>query len=221
MKTDMFDIRGMTCSVCSRRVYKSVSNLAGVSEANVNFLKNSMRVTFDDAVLSAADIVAAVTKAGYGASVRGANTGKSSAASDDNTASTELMAMKHRVLVSFLFSVPLFYISMGHMMGWPLPAFLLGAENALPYALTQFFLTLPVVFVNAGYYRKGFTALFSGAPNMDSLIAIGSGAAVVFGVYAIYRMAFALGLGDFGTVHHFAINPYFDSAALILALITS
>jgi heavy metal translocating P-type ATPase len=217
----LFDISGMTCSACSARVEKSVAALQGVNEVNVNLLKNSMNVSYDEKITSAGNITAAVEKAGYGAALRnGQHSGKAAGSAPSDIAKQELQEMKQRLLISLLFTVPLFYIAMGHMAGLPLPGFLTGPQNALAYAFTQFLLTLPVVFVNFKYYRVGFKTLFSGAPNMDSLIAIGSGAAVVFGVYAIYKMGNALGHGDLAGTEHFAMNLYFESAAMILTLIT-
>jgi len=221
MAKQQFDVTGMTCSACSRRVNKAVEALAGVKEVNVNLLKNSLSVDFDDQVLSERDIVAAVEEAGYGASVRGGQKRPAGAEADrPDPAEQEVREMKRRLIGSVLFTIPLFYISMGHMVGLPLPGFLLGVQNAAAFAFTQLLLTLPVIFINYKYYRVGFKTLLSGAPNMDSLIAIGSGAAAVFGVYAIYKMLFALGAGDMETVHHFAMNLYFESAAMILTLIT-
>lgn len=221
MRKEQFDITGMTCSACSRRVHKAVEALAGVSEVSVNLLKNSLAVSFDDQALSGRDIVAAVEKAGYGALRRGEKKRRAEAGGESSDpAVRELQEMGRRLAASFLFAIPLFYISMGHMVGLPLPISLLGTHNAAAFAFTQFLLTVPVVFINFKFYRVGFKTLFSGAPNMDSLIAIGSGAAVVFGVYALYKIFFALGAGDMETVHHFAMNLYFESAAMILTLIT-
>lgn len=221
MSKQQFDVTGMTCSACSRRVHKAVAALAGVNEVNVNLLKNSMSVSFDDQSLSERDIIAAVEEAGYGASLRGGPKPAAGAATEtEDPAAREVREMKRRLIGSFIFTIPLFYISMGHMAGLPLPAFLLGSQNAAAFAFTQLLLTIPVMFINIKYYRVGFKTLFSGAPNMDSLIAIGSGAAAVFGVYAIYKMLFALGVGDLETVHHFSMNLYFESAAMILTLIT-
>lgn len=221
MRKEQFDITGMTCSACSRRVHKAVEALAGVSEVSVNLLKNSLAVSFDDQALSGRDIVAAVEKAGYGALRRGEKKRPAETGGEiSDPAVRELKEMGRRLAASFLFAIPLFYISMGHMVGLPLPSFLLGTHNAAAFAFTQFLLTVPVVFINFKFYRVGFKTLFSGAPNMDSLIAIGSGAAVVFGVYALYKILFALGAGDMETVHHFAMNLYFESAAMILTLIT-
>ena len=219
MRKEQFDITGMTCSACSARVEKGVTKLEGMGEVAVNLLKNSMTVSYDEAVLSSGDIVAAVEKSGYGAVPRTKAEKKAENTAVD-TAKQELAKMKLRLRVSLLFTVPLFYISMGHMMGWPLPGFLLGMENAMSFAFTQFLLVLPVIIVNSKYYRGGFKALFSGAPNMDSLVAIGSGAATVYGIYAIYRIGYGLGHGDMEMVHRFSMDLYFESAGVILTLIT-
>lgn len=137
-----------------------------------------------------------------------------------DTAKAEIDSMKRRLIVSFLFSVPLFYISMGHMMGWPLPDFFHGNGNAITFAFTQFLLVLPVAIVNEKYFRVGFKTLFKGSPNMDSLIAIGSTAAIVYGVYAIYKIGYGLGHGDMALVSQYSMDLYFESAAMILTLIT-
>lgn len=219
MRNATFDVVGMTCSACASRVDKAVSALTGVREVSVNLLKNSMKVSFDETALTEKDIIAAVEKTGYGALPHDAQT-----RSVHNTIpardTMESRALKRRLVVSFLCTIPLFYLAMGHMIGLPLPGFLLGTKNAVANAFTQFLLAVPVIFINRKYYQVGFKALFSGAPNMDSLIALGSGAAVGFGTYAIYRMAFALGTADMETVQHFSENLYFESAAMILTLIT-
>ena len=136
------------------------------------------------------------------------------------TAHLHQKQMKQRLLLSALFTIPLFYISMGHMMGWPLPGFLLGMENAISFAFSQFLLLIPVVFINFKYYRMGFKTLFHGSPNMDSLIAIGSSAAIIYGIYAIYKIGIGFGHGDMATVHSFMMDLYFESAGMILTLIT-
>lgn len=225
MQKELFDITGMTCSACSNRVTKAVSALNGINDVNVNLLKNTMSVSFDESAISPSDIANAVIKAGYGAQAHAKKDAKSVGlhnVSDNgpDPAAIEFQEMKWRLLVSLIFTVPLFYMVMGPMVGLPLPDFLKGAENALANALTQLLLTLPVMFVNFKFYRIGFKTLFSGSPNMDSLIAIGSGAAALFSVYAVYKMAFAIGQADMDTVQHFAMNLYFDSAAMILTLIT-
>ena len=213
-----FALTGMTCSACSSRVEKCVSALAGVGEVSVNLLKNSMTVSFDQTVLSAVAIQEAVGQAGYGATVLGEGPGKNTAAA--TPAGLELAEMQRRLIISFAFTLPLFYVAMGGMAGLPLPSFLQGPENSLAMAFTQFLLTLPVLVTNGKYYRTGFKTLLARAPNMDSLIAIGSGAAMVYGVYTIYRMAQALGVQDVAGAHHLSMNLYFESAAMILALIT-
>ena len=224
---EQFDITGMTCSACSARIEKSVGRLPGIKEVSVNLLKNSMVASYDESVLDTAGIVQAVEKAGYGAFPKTvADVQNKSSAADrtqnpgTSTAQAEYKQMKQRLLLSALFTVPLFYISMGHMMGWPLPGFLLGMENAMTFAFTQFLLVIPVVFINFKYYRVGFKTLFHGSPNMDSLIAIGSSAAAVYGIYAIYKIGIGLGHGDMATVHSFMMDLYFESAGMILTLIT-
>ena len=214
----------MTCSACSARVDKAVAAVNGVKNVSVNLLKNTMSVSFDETENSRdmeQAIMKAVESAGYGAISRNRakGTDKAGTAQQDNAAQ-ELAAIRYRLYVSILFTVPLFYISMGHMAGLPLPGILLGTENSLTFSFTQFLLTIPVIFVNFHFYRIGFKTLFSGAPNMDSLIAIGSGAAAVSGVYAIYKIGYALGHADMAMAHDFAMNLYFESAAVILTLIT-
>ena len=225
MKKEQFDITGMTCSACSARIEKSVSKLSGIQEVSVNLLKNSMVASYDESVLNTPEIVRAVEKAGYGAfpKVPAQDKNKPSgraAVPEVSTAQAEYKQMKQRLLLSALFTIPLFYISMGHMMGWPLPGGLLGMENAMSFAFTQFLFLVPVVFINFKYYRMGFKTLFHGSPNMDSLIAIGSGAAIVYGIYAIYKIGIGLGHGDMAMVHSFTMDLYFEAAGMILTLIT-
>lgn len=225
MKKEQFDITGMTCSACSARIEKSVSKLSGIQEVSVNLLKNSMVASYDESVLNTPEIVRAVEKAGYGAFPKVPAQDKNkprgrAAVPEVSTAQAEYKQMKQRLLLSALFTIPLFYISMGHMMGWPLPGGLLGMENAMSFAFTQFLFLVPVVFINFKYYRMGFKTLFHGSPNMDSLIAIGSGAAIVYGIYAIYKIGIGLGHGDMAMVHSFTMDLYFESAGMILTLIT-
>lgn len=212
-----FDVTGMTCSACSAHVEKSVRKLEGVQCVNVNLLQNSMVVEYDDNALGTTDIIHAVESGGYGASVQGETKTQEA---PKNVAAEEMHHMKRRLIASFCFLIPLFYISMGHMMGAPLPAILLGDENVMIFALTQLFLTIPVLIINKKYYVVGFKALWNRAPNMDSLIALGSAASVVYSVFAIYSMAYAMGHGDLMTAHHYGMELYFESAAMILTLIT-
>lgn len=218
---EKYNVTGMTCAACQARVQKSVSNLTGVQECNVNLLKNSMVVTYDDKNVNSGQIIAAVEKAGYGASLQQVK-GKSAAqaVSPVETAKKEYEAMRRRVIWSFVFTIPLFYISMGHMLGWPLPGVFLGTENSMVYALTLFLLVLPVAIINNKYYRMGFKTLFHGSPNMDSLIALGSGASLAYGIYALYKIAWGFGHGNLALVDQFTHNLYFEGAGTILTLIT-
>lgn len=221
MQKEQFDITGMTCSACSARVEKSVSKLPGIQEVAVNLLKNSMVASYDETVLSADEIVKAVEKAGYGAFPQASGKSKKTEKNvGDDTAKIEYQKMKKRLVISLVFGGLLFYISMGHMMGWPLPPILTGMKNAMIFAFTQFLLLLPIVYVNFRYYKVGFKTLFQGAPNMDSLIAIGSSAAIVYGIYAIYKIGYGFGHSDMQMVHNFMMDLYFESAGMILALIT-
>ena len=229
-----FNVQGMTCAACSARVEKAASAVPGVASVAVNLLKNSMEVQLAadaNAAEVTAAIEAAVKKAGYGASPKGqagapdrpgaAATGSGVAASNPNaTAEAEQKSMLHRLIASLVFTVPLFYISMGDMFGWPLPSVLTGMENMMVYGLTLFVLLVPVIFINFKFFRVGFRALANRAPNMDSLIALGSGAATVYGAYALFNMEFFMGHSNMEAAHHFAMNLYFESAAMILTLIT-
>ena len=227
-----FDVTGMTCAACSARVEKATRAVPGVADVAVNLLKNSMDVAFDDGAEPSAVTVAveaAVDKAGYGAAARvpaGASGGRQGAGSRAaqarpvTDAAAEAKHVRMRLIVSAAFTIPLFYLSMGHMFGWPLPGFFLGDENVLTFAFTQFLLLLPVVFVNFKFFRVGFKTLVHGAPNMDSLIALGSTAASAYGIYAIYKIGIALGAGDLHAAHMAAMDLYFESAAMILTLIT-
>ena len=227
-----FDVTGMTCAACSARVEKASNKVEGVERATVNLLKNSMEVEYDGNPATVVAICAAVEKAGYGASphvedVSAATApagGSAPLASGGNArqeeAAKEARQVRMRLIVSFVFTIPLFYLSMGHMFGWPLPAVFLGDENTLIFAFTQFLLLLPVIFVNFKFFRVGFTTLAHGGPNMDSLIALGSTASTVYGIAAIYRIGVALGTGDLSAAHAAAMDLYFESAAMILTLIT-
>ena len=213
--TEKFNVTGMTCSACSAHVEKSVKKLNGVKSVNVNLLQNNMHVDFDETAVSVDDIINAVVSGGYGASVAGKEQEKK-----DNKIDNEISNMKFRLIVSLVCLVPLMYISMGHMWGWPFLSVFHGAENGITFALTQMLLMLPIMYVNRKYYITGFKTLFHGAPNMDSLIAIGSGAAFAYGIIAIYCIGYGLGHGDKEFAHSYMMNLYFESAAMILALIT-
>lgn len=219
-----FDVTGMSCASCSAHVEKSVSKVAGVQEVQVNLLINSMTVVYDDSVTSSGEIVSAVEKAGYGACPiqRQASLQAYSSlpVSREDPALKEQKEMKRRLIISLVFLIPLFYLSMGHMMGLPIPWFFQGEENALAFAFTQLLLCLPIALVNRHYFTGGFAALWHRSPNMDSLIGIGSAAALVYGVWAIYQIGFGLGHGDLHLVHEYSMDLYFESAGMILTLIT-
>ena len=225
LKKETYDVTGMSCAACSSRVEKAVARQSGVQQVSVNLLKNSMVVEYDESVLSSAQIVAAVEQAGYGASphekpgaaVPAAQSGKQGGLS---AAQEAYRGMKRRLALSLVFTVPLFYLSMGHMMGWPLPGCFLGMENAMVFAFTQFLLLIPIVFINRQYYIGGCKALIQRAPNMDSLIALGSGAAILYGIFAIYKIGIGFGRMDMDTVHTYMMELYFESAGTILTLIT-
>ncbi len=220
-----FDITGMTCAACSARVEKAARGVDGVRNVAVNLLKNTMEAELDEAPGVAEAVERAVEKAGYGAFARPERAAPSPASRAAQArpvadAAAEAKRVRTRLIVSTAFTVPLFYLSMGHMFGWPLPGFFLGEANVMPFALTQFLLLLPVIFANFKFFRVGFKTLAHGAPNMDSLIALGSAASTLYGVYALYKIGYALGMGDVHAAHAAAMDLYFESAAMILTLIT-
>lgn len=228
MKSEKYSITGMSCSACSSRVEKSERKLKGVEKVSVNLLTNSMQITYDESIISSADIVKTAEKEGYGASLA-QETGKSEKSLEpQKIAMDEISNMKKRLFWSFVFLVPMMYVSMHRMLsnilGISVPSFMLfafgGSENALVFAFTQFLLVLPIMYLNRVYYQIGFKTLFRGAPNMDSLIAVGSGAAAVYGVFAIFRIGYGLGHGNIALVNQYSSDLYFESAGMILTLIT-
>ena len=212
-----FDVTGMTCSACSAHVEKSVSKLVGEGNVTVSLLTNSMQVECDDKKVSDYEIIKAVEDAGYGAAVAGA---VKSSEKKESVVDNELKEMKTRLIVSFIFLIPLMYVSMGSMVGLPQPAFLSGHGTAVSFAFTQFLMCLPILYVNRKYFQVGFKTLWHRAPNMDSLIAVGSTAALVYGIFAIYRMSYGLGVGNEELVMKYHMDLYFESAVMILTLIT-
>ena len=223
MKKESFDITGMTCSACANRIEKTVKKVPGLQDVSVNLLKNSMVASYDESVANIQAIIEAVEKAGYGA-VSHTNvqskTEKETSGEKKSIEQEQYQAKKNQLIASLIFTIPLFYISMGHMLGWPLPAGLLGMENAMIFAFTQFLLLIPIVVINRNYFKVGFKTLFQGSPNMDSLIAIGSGAAIVYGIYAIYKIGYGQGHMDMEMVDQYMMDLYFESAGTILTLIT-
>jgi len=212
-----FNVTGMTCAACSARVEKVTKAVPGVETAEVNLLAGTMQVEAQSPVATAA-IIKAVQDAGYNAMVSGEK--RESRKEEKAPAEDALKEMKKRILGSSVCLVILMYFTMGHMVGLPVPHWYHGLENALVAALLQFFLTLPAVYLNRVYYSRGLKALWHRAPNMDSLIAVGSLAALLYGVAALFRMAWGIGHGDWGIVKQYSENLYFESAAMILTLIT-
>ena len=222
---ETFDITGMSCAACSARVSKAASGVAGVEEANVNLLKNSMELVYEGDRSTVDAVVAAIERAGYGAIPRTAPASISTAAASaapapGAIAQAAIEERKRQLIISAIFSVPLFYVAMGPMFGWPQPPALTGHPGMMAAALTQLLLCVPILFTNRHYFVGGFRSLAHGAPNMDSLIALGSAASAVWSVAGLYRMALALGMGDMETAHAAFHNLYFDSAGMILTLIT-
>ena len=226
MKKERFEVTGMTCSACSARVEKAVAKLAGTAEVSVNLLTNSMQLSYDEAKVSPAQIIEAVEKAGYGASLRSSK--EKTVMGEAPPLEKEAADMKQRLLWSAAFLLPLMYIAMHQMLyhwfGLPVPEFVAelfdGPENAIAFSFAQFLLVLPIMYLNRKYYISGFRNLFQGAPNMDSLVGMGSMAAAVFGAFALFRMGWGLGHGDMELVAEYSRNLYFESAGMIVTLIT-
>ena len=207
-----FTVTGMTCAACSARVEKVTQAVPGVERVEVNLMGGSMAVWAENEAVTQ-PIIQAVTDAGYGASLPGDT-------KETQSVDTGEKQMKNRIILSAIFQAVLMYFTMGHMVGLPAPHWYHGRENAMVAALLQLLLTLPVVYLNRAYYSRGLKALWHRAPNMDSLIAVGSGASLLYGIAALLRMAYAMGHGDWETVDFYRENLYFESAAMILTLIT-
>lgn len=226
MKTEKFQVTGMTCAACQANITRRVKKVAGVQDVDVSLLQNQMTVTYDEQAVTEGGIVAAVQEIGYGAEPPGKaaaeETGgfRSEWRKRQERAEQEQKKMRLRLVTSIVLLIPLMYVAMGAMMGLPVPFFLTGMENVLISAMTQLLLTLPILLVNRKFYTSGFRALWKRMPNMDSLVAIGSGASLVYGVFAMYRMAWGLGHGDMSLVHQYAHDLYFESAAMIVTLVT-
>ena len=212
-----YKVTGMTCSACSSRVEKCVKKLDGVNTVSVNLLTNSMQVDFDENKLTEEKIADSVIQAGYGMEI---STGKSEKKEEkEDIVEKNIESMKKRTIWSFIFLIPLMYVAMGHMAGLPQPSFLSGDVNAVSFALTQLLLCVPVLYINRAYFERGFRSLIHGAPNMDTLISVGSGASLIYGIFAIYRMGYGLGTQNMELVHRYLHDLYFESAVMILALI--
>ncbi len=212
-----YKVTGMTCSACSSRVEKCVEKLDGVNTVSVNLLTNSMQVDFDENKLTEEKIADSVIQAGYGMEI---STGKSEKKEEkEDIVEKNIESMKKRTIWSFIFLIPLMYVAMGHMAGLPQLSFLSGDVNAVSFALTQLLLCVPVLYINRAYFERGFRSLIHGAPNMDTLISVGSGASLIYGIFAIYRMGYGLGTQNMELVHRYLHDLYFESAVMILALI--
>lgn len=212
-----YKVTGMTCSACSSRVEKCVEKLDGVNNVSVNLLTNSMQVDFDENKLTEEKIADSVIQAGYGMEIPTGKAEKKEGKED--VVEKNIESMKKRTIWSFIFLIPLMYVAMGHMIGLPQPSFLTGDANAVSFALTQLLLCIPVLYINRAYFERGFRSLIHGAPNMDTLISVGSGASLIYGIFAIYRMGYGLGTQNMELVHRYLHDLYFESAVMILALI--
>ncbi len=216
-----FDVNGMTCSSCASHVNRAVSKLKGVKNVNVNLLLNNMEVEFDNKILKSDDIIQAVEKAGYGASLE-SNKKESNKDTENKNEKNNLKLLKKKLIVSICFLIPLMYIAMHHML--PTPRFISnifdGDDNIFTLVFTQFLLLIPIVYINRTYFSSGFKKLFMKSPNMDSLIAIGSTASIVYGLVSMYVIGYGLSTQNHELVHRYSMNIYFESAGTILTLIT-
>lgn len=227
VKTKKFIVTGMTCAACRANVTKTVGKLNGVKDVDVNLLTGRMSVDYDESLLSGKDITNAVISIGYGASCeeQSKSSGSKSTYTDEwrrrrESEESAQQSMKRRLVTSIILLVPLMYVAMGHMIHLPMPSFLHGTENALISAFTQFLIALPIIFVNRKFYQSGFKALFKRVPNMDSLVALGSSASVLYGIFVMYRMMYGFGTDNMELVMSYSHSLYFESGAMILTLVT-
>ncbi len=230
MTTEKFAVTGMTCAACQANVTRRVRKVPGVQDVDVSLLANQMTVTYDQGAVDETAICAAVREIGYGAEpAQPAASVANGAPSRDfrsqwqkrqELAENEQESMKNRLIASIILLIPLMYVAMGAMMGLPVPGFFTGMENALLSALTQLLITIPILLLNRKFYTAGLKALWKRSPNMDSLVAVGSGASLVYGIFALYRMAWGFGHNDMALVHQYAHDLYFESSAMIVTLVT-
>ena len=209
MKTEKYSVTGMTCAACQANVTRCVQKLDGVDSVDVSLLANRMTVTYDETKLNPGTIISAVQAIGYGASASGGTESKRGGFREEwqarqNRAEESRKAMKRRLIASVVLLIPLMYLSMGEMLSRPLPGFLSGTENALISALAQLLITVPSLLINGHFFRNGLKALLHRAPNMDSLVATGSGASMLYGLFAMFRMAYGFGHGNLNVVHEYA-----------------
>lgn len=216
MKKEKFVVKGMTCAACQAHVDKAVRKLNGVKEVNVNLLLNSMEVDFDENKCNISLIEQAVSRAGYEATSNNTNKNNKKESLNKKRLDGDLI----KLIISLVFLILLMYIAMGHMIGIPLPPFLDGSENALLFAFAQLILTAPILLIYQRYFISGFKKLFALKPNMDSLIALGASASLIYGIYAIFKMSYAFGHGDMAVIENYRHNLYFESASTILTLVS-
>lgn len=218
-----FKIDGMSCTACAAAIERHVGKMEGVDSAVVNFATENLSVDFDNGTVSVPSIVTTIEKLGYGATPQtdgqtaAKAKGRSTAAEN---ARRQMKTMQTRLIVSLIFTVPLFYLAMGPMIGLPIPSFLAGEQNRLVNTITQMLLTLPVMYMGAHFYKEGFKALFKRIPNMDSLVAVGTTASFLYGIFVLYHLAWGFSYGDMAMVHQYAHEVYFEGTATILTLIT-
>ena len=228
MQKVKFDIQGMTCSSCSAHVDRAVNKLDGIKSVNVNLLSNNMLVEYDEKITDTDNIIKAVVDAGYGASISKDIKNERQKEEKKLNNQDSIKSMKNRLIISICFLIPLMYIAMHHMLnewlGIPIPPVIKslfhGTENAITFGFTQFLLLLPIIYVNRNYFIVGFKRLLKRSPNMDSLIAIGSSAAIIYGIFAIYMIGYGLGHNQIELVQRYSMDIYFESAGTILTLIT-
>ena len=213
---EQYTVTGMSCAACSAHVEKAVSSVPGVSSVSVSLLTNSMSV---EGTAPSQDIIDAVVHAGYGASLKGAEAKAQPGFDEEALKDHETPKLKKRLIASIIFLLPLMYVSMGHMMwNWPLPAFM--ADNHVAMGLYQLLFTVIIMVINQKFFISGFTSLLHKSPNMDTLVALGSGASFIYSTYALFAMTGAQMRMDMDSVMEYMHEFYFESAAMILTLIT-
>lgn len=220
MNKEKYNIKGMTCTACAAAIERQLSKTEGVNTVAVNFATEQMQIDYDEAILTPKAIKEAVDAVGYEAI--SPDSGHNGVSQKESTAPAKEheSEMKQRLVSSLFFTLPLFYLSMGPMIGLPIPSVLAGQQNLLFMAFTQLLLAIPVMIIGKQFYQVGFKTLFKGAPNMDSLIAVGTGAAFVYGIFVIYRLSYGFAYDDMMVVHTYGHDLYFESVVVIITLIT-
>lgn len=220
MKTQHFLIEGMTCTACAAAIERNVSKMAGVESAVVNFTTENLVVKFDPDQVKIESMIEMIEKLGYGAYLPMADKSATKKQGSRKTTDDQTTLIHQRLIISLIFTLPLFYLAMGPMVGLPIPGFLAGEKNVLINAITQMLLTLPVIYINSHYYINGFKALFKRIPNMDSLVAVGTTAAFVYGIFVMFMLAYGFSYQNFDIIHQYSHQLYFESTVVILTLIT-